>query len=37
MKLPTFTFKNEPVWIVVFSLVPGALALLLLIILRLLR
>ncbi len=32
-----FTFKSEPVWIVAFSLVPAALALLVLLILKLFR
>ena len=37
MRIPAFTFKNEAVWMVVFSLAPGAFALLIILILRILR
>jgi len=37
MRIPTFTFKNEPIWMVVFSFAPAALALLVILILRILR
>ena len=37
MRIPTFTFKNEAVWMVILSLAPAALALLVILILRILR
>lgn len=37
MRIPTFTFKNEAIWMVVFPLAPAVLALLVILILRLLR
>lgn len=39
MRIPTFTFKfkNEPVWMVALSVAPAALALLVILILRILR
>lgn len=37
MRIPTFTFKNEAIWMLVFSLAPAALALLVILILRILR
>ena len=37
MRIPTFKFKNEAIWTVVFSLAPAALALLVILILRILR
>lgn len=37
MRIPTFTFKNEAIWMVALSLAPIALALLVILILRILR
>lgn len=37
MRIPTFTFKNEAIWMVGFSVAPAALALLVILILRILR
>ncbi len=37
MNLTRFTFKSEPIWILVFSLGPAALGLLAVLILKLLR
>ena len=37
MKIPTFTFKNEAIWMIAFSLAPAALALLVILIVRILR
>jgi hypothetical protein len=37
MRIPTFTFKNEAIWMVVLSVAPIALALLVILILRILR
>jgi hypothetical protein len=36
MRIPTFTFKNEAIWMVVLSVAPLAIALLVLMIARLL-
>lgn len=37
MRIPTFTFKNEAVWMMIFSLAPAALALLVILMVRMLR
>ena len=37
MRVPTFTFKNEAIWLVVLTLAPAALAVLVILILRILR
>jgi len=37
MKLTDFSFKREPLWILVFSLGPAALGLLVVLVLTLLR
>jgi hypothetical protein len=37
MRIPTFTFKNEAIWMIVLPLAPAVLALLVILILRLLR
>lgn len=37
MRIPTFTFQNEAIWMAAFSFAPAALALLVILILRILR
>jgi hypothetical protein len=37
MRIPTFTFKNEAIWIVALSLAPLVLAILIIVVLRFLR
>ena len=37
MRIPTFTFKNEAIWMVVFSIAPAVLGVLILIVVYLLR
>jgi hypothetical protein len=37
MKIPTFTFKNEAIWMVLLSLAPLVLAVLVIVVLRSLR
>lgn len=37
MRIPTFTFKTEAIWMVALSLAPLALALLVILIVRILR
>ena len=37
MRIPTFTFKNEAVWMIVFSFAPGIIGFVLLLVFWLLR
>lgn len=37
MKIPTFTFKNEAVWMVVFSFAPAVLGVLMVMVILLIR
>lgn len=37
MKIPTFTFKTEAIWMIALSVAPFALALLVLVIVRLFK
>jgi len=37
MKIPTFTFKNEAIWTVAFSLAPAVIGVLMLMVILLIR
>jgi hypothetical protein len=37
MRIPTFTFKNEAIWMVLLAIVPVAIGVIILVVIRLLR